>query len=128
MSRFVVDSWAWMEYLDGTHTGLKVKKMLEKGDDEFFTSIISFAEIISRTKRKNMNVETAEDAVSSCSSIVDIDKEIAKEAALFHGEIRKKIDDFGLGDAFVVIAARRLGAKVLTGDPHFKGIKETVMI
>ncbi len=29
---------------------------------------------------------------------------------------------------FVVFTAKKLGAKILTGDPHFKGFKEAVMI
>jgi hypothetical protein len=30
--------------------------------------------------------------------------------------------------AFVLQTARKLGAKIITGDPHFKGFKEAVLI
>ena len=42
--------------------------------------------------------------------------------------MRKTLKDFGLADAYVLAAARRLNAKVLTGDLHFKNIKDAVMI
>ncbi len=43
-------------------------------------------------------------------------------------EVRRTIYDFGLADAYVLATARRLGAKVLTGDPHFTNIPEATMI
>jgi predicted nucleic acid-binding protein len=36
--------------------------------------------------------------------------------------------DFGLADAYVLATARKLKSKILTGDPHFKGMKEAVLI
>lgn len=33
-----------------------------------------------------------------------------------------------MADAFVLLTARKLGAKVVTSDPHFKGFKEAVLI
>jgi len=47
---------------------------------------------------------------------------------LLHAEMRKQMKDFGLSDAFVMATARKLNARVLTGNPHFKGLKEAVMI
>ena len=127
MNKFVIDSWAWVEYLNGTERGFEVKKIIESGN-KLFTSIISLAEVISVAKRKNMDIDVVENAVVSNSEIVEIDKQIVREVGIFHGEMKRKIDDFGLGDAFVVIAARSLEAKILTGDPHFRKIREAVMI
>jgi predicted nucleic acid-binding protein len=42
--------------------------------------------------------------------------------------MRKIERDFGLADAYVLVTARRLRSKVLTGDPHFRGVKEAVPI
>jgi len=128
MTRFVVDSWAWLEYLNGTGSGQKLRNLIDKEGNEVFTSIISYSEVISVAKRKNMDVDIAENALATFSEIVDIDKNMARETALFHGEIRKKINDFGLGDAFVVVTANKLNAKIVTGDPHFKDMKNVLMI
>lgn len=127
MTNFIIDSWAWVEYLSGTERGLKLKDIMTK-DNNLFTSIVSFAEIVSAARRKNMSIDTIEDAILSSSEIVNIDIEISKKSGIFHSEIRKTINDFGLGDAFVVITARYLNAKIVTGDQHFKGMKEAVLI
>ena len=45
-----------------------------------------------------------------------------------HAEMKSKIKDFGLADACVLAGAEKINAKILTGDPHFEGIKNAVMI
>ena len=42
--------------------------------------------------------------------------------------MRKKFKDFGLIDSMILLTTRKLDAKILTGDPHFKGFKETIFI
>jgi predicted nucleic acid-binding protein len=50
-------------------------------------------------------------------------KEIAIKGTKFrHGR------DLGLGDALIYAAAIREGAKVLTEDPHFKGLKDVIFL
>jgi len=43
-------------------------------------------------------------------------------------ENKKRNIKFGLVDAFVLLTARELDAKILTGDRHFKGFKEAVLL
>jgi predicted nucleic acid-binding protein len=62
------------------------------------------------------------------STIVEADGELSYEAGILHAEIRRTIRDFGLADAYVLATARRLGAKVLTGDPHFNGVDDAIML
>lgn len=112
--RYLIDSWAWIEYLDGTKNGLKVKEILTQ-ENEVFTLILSLAEIISRAKRKEKDIEGVENAILVNSKIINVNVEIAKNAGLLHAEMRKTIKDFGLIDAFVLLTARELKAKVLTG-------------
>ena len=49
-------------------------------------------------------------------------------AGLLHCEMRKSLQDFGVADAYVLAAARKLKAKVLTGDLAFKNVKDAVLI
>ena len=128
MSRFVIDSWAWVEYLNGTQAGMKIKKVVENAHHELFTSIISLSEVVSFVHRKNMNSALAGDALLSNSTIVNISTDSAQQAGIFHAEMRRRIHDFGLGDAFVVMAAREMKARILTGDPHFKSLKEAIFV
>lgn len=128
MTRYVIDSFAWIEYLKGSNRGMAVRKILEDAKNENSTPMIVLSEVVSSIKRQNMNVETALNFIFSLSNIEEVKKDDSIEAGLFHAEMRKKIRDFGLGNAFVVVTARHLGAKILTGDPHFKNMKEAVLI
>ena len=126
--RYIIDSHAWIEYFLGSGRGNEVKKIIEYNKNDIFTSIITIAEVISVTKRENRDAEEKYNDIINLSKIYFISLEFAKEAGILHAEIRKKIKDFGLADAFVLLTARKLNAKILTGDPHFKGFKEAVLI
>lgn len=128
MPKYVIDSWAWVEYLEGTEKGEIVRKYVLDEKNEIYTNLISLAEIISVVSRKGLDTNIAFNAVSTSSILVNIDENFCKEAGIFHGTIRKTVKDFGLGDTFVTITAHKLRAQILTGDPHFKGMKETVML
>ncbi len=127
MNKYIIDSYAWIEYLDGSDSGLKVREIL-MGDAEVFTVSISVAEVVSRTKRRQKDVDVAYNTIIRNSKIVDVNEELGREAGIQHAEIRAKIKDFGLADALILTAARKLGAKILTGDPHFRSFRETVLI
>ena len=124
----MVDAWAWVEYLVGSELGTKLNKILDESNNEVYTCAITLAEVISKVARENRDVEAAYNILSSNSQIVKIDKELSLEAGLLHCEVRKTLKDFGLADAYVLATARKLNAKVLTGDLHFKNIKDAVMI
>ncbi|OGJ19968.1 hypothetical protein A3K73_03345 [Candidatus Pacearchaeota archaeon RBG_13_36_9] len=126
--KYVIDSWAWIEYLIGSDYGEKVKEIVENKENEVFTCILSIAEIMSMTKRENKDSDSAYNSIVSLSKIYHIDNELSKNAGLLHAEIKKEIKDFGLIDAFILITARELKAKILTGDKHFKNFKEAIFI
>ncbi len=123
MTRYVVDSWAWVEYLLGTSAGRKASRLIE-GDDEVYTHAVSIGEIASREKRAGRDYATAVERVSSLSRFAAPDRADATEAGVIHAEVRKSSPNFSLADAFVLQLARKLGGKVLTGDPDFKGLEE----
>lgn len=127
MTNRVVDSWAWIEYLRGTEKGQHLKKEIEAGS-KLFTHSVTVAEIISKTKRDAGDTETAWHALLSLSKIIETDAEFAKEVGLLHADIKSKRPNFSLSDAFSLFAARKYGAKVLTGDPDFKGLPEAEFI
>ena len=124
----VIDAHAWIEYFLGSERGKKVKEILESNENEIFSSIITLAEVVSVTKRENRDAEEKYRDILNLSKVYFISTELAKEAGIFHAEIKKKIKDFGLADTFVLLTARKLNAKIVTGDPHFKGFKEAILI
>ena len=128
MSNYVIDAWAWVEYLVGSEQGATLKKILDENNNEVYTCAITLGEVISKVAREKRDVEAAIGVVSSNSKIVNVDKDLSLQAGLLHCEMRKTLKDFGLADAYVLATARKLNAKVLTGDLHFKNIKDAVMI
>lgn len=127
MTKVVIDAYAWIAYLEGSEEAIKLRELV-KSNTKLYTNIVTVAEIVSKVKRTSMDVETAIEAISSLSIVINIDFDFSKDVGILHAEIRKKIKDFGLADTFVLLTARKLKAKILTGDPHFKGFKETIMI
>lgn len=128
LTKIIADSFAWIEYLLSTEKGLHIKKILENKDIQIFTHVLSFAEIASRISRSGGSYQEPINSIVSSSEIINIDKNTSIHAGVLHSEIRKKIKDFGLVDAFILLAARDMNAKILTGDPHFKNMKEAIMI
>jgi predicted nucleic acid-binding protein len=74
------------------------------------------------------DAKVAYDVLMGNSQLVVVDEELSLQAGLLHCEMRKTAKDFGLADAYVLATARRLESKILTGDPHFKLLKEAIMI
>jgi len=126
-SKLVVDSWAWVEYFGGSAIGKKVEAAFSEVD-EIWTSAVSIAEIVSKYRRKNMDESRAIEALYSLSRIGSPNREDAREAGRIHAELKAKLPSFGLADSFVLQLARKLGARVLTGDPDFRGIKEAELL
>lgn len=128
MPKYVVDAYAWIEYFIKSEKGIKFGEVIESEENEIFTSIITIAEVSSISKRENRDVELAYKTITNLSKIFFIGTELAKEAGILHAETRKKIKDFGMANVVVLLTARKLDAKILTDDPHFKGFKEAILI
>lgn len=128
MNRFVVDAWAWIEYLIGSEYGSKLNDILDDEDSEVYTCAVTLAEVVSKVAREGQDIEVAYSLLAGNSQIIDADEELSKSAGLVHAEMRLKEKDFGLADAYVLATARKLKSKILTGDAHFKNVKDAILI
>ena len=125
--RLVIDSWAWLELFSGSEKGKSVDRAI--GDAaEVYTTGITLAEVVSTAARRGRPTEDKIQAIRSQSKVTVASSEDAIEAGTIHAQIKEKVPNFSLADAFVLQAAKRLGAKVLTGDPDFRGIKEAEFV
>ncbi|MDV3244439.1 MAG: PIN domain-containing protein [Nitrososphaerales archaeon] len=123
----VLDAWAWVEYLGGTKAGERVKKIIE-GQAEVWTSLITLSEVVSRVGRSGKDVRLAASAITTLSRLGAPDLEDATEAGILHSKLKPLRPNFSLADSYVLQLARKVGAKVLTGDPDFEGIKEAELL
>ncbi len=122
-----MDAYAWIEYLDGSPRGARVRNHLENPENTILTSPVTLAEIVSKFLRTRRDPKVAVKAVESNSNVPTIGQGLARLAGELHAEEKKRKPDFGLADAFVLAMARSRSSKVLTGDPHFRDIPEAVM-
>ncbi len=120
--RYVIDSWAWIAYFDGTRAGKRVDEITL--NSEAFSSAVTVAEVLSKSERQGKDTEKIFNFIASLSKIINVDADLARSAGSLHAKIKKDVPNFSLADAFALQAARSVGAKVLTGDPDFKGIKD----
>lgn len=127
MSNYVLDAYAWIEYLNGTENGEKIRKWFTDSKNSFFTHKVTFAETISVTKRRGFDPEIAAKAIGSLSQLYEGDLSFFKDVGLLHAELRQRIQRFGLADTFVLLTARKCNAKIITGDPHFQGFGKEII-
>jgi predicted nucleic acid-binding protein len=131
----VIDTYAWIEIFIGSKSGEKAKEMLQKAE-ETYTPDIVIAEIARKYLREGMKEQIILErltTIEETSEIIPIDKSIAIESAKCYMELMEKaktekLKEPSLFDAIVLATARTLGAKLVTGDEHFKEIKETIWI
>jgi len=122
---FVIDSYAWIEYFRGTERGEKAREFIESGKSA--TSSIVIAELSEKYSREGRDFEEDFNFIVSSAKIVDLSKELAISAGKINFENKKKIKNWGMSDAIILATANLLGAKVVTGDEHFRNLN-SVMI
>ncbi len=128
MSKYVLDSWSWIEYFEGSPKGERVKGIISDSGNEIFTHSISIAEIVSIAQRRGKDVNQIWAAITNNSKILETSAEESKDVGITHAKVKSKNRNFSLADAFVLEAARKLGAKVLTGDADFKNMADAMML
>jgi len=122
--KIVMDAFAWVAYFEGENEDLA--SIIE--DNELHTSIFNAIEVTSKAERSGQDSKEVLSAINQLSTIHHVDLESSYRIGELHAKMRKEIKDFGLGDCFVLELAERLNAKILTGDPHFKNLKNVIFI
>jgi len=129
MKRYVLDSYAMIAYFEdelGADRVAQVLNQLIKGKAKGFMSVVNWGEVYYNTMREQ-GVSEAEKATLQLDKfpiqIVDVNKELAYEAAKLKGEFR-----IAYADCFAVALSVQLNADLVTGDPDFKKLPERISI
>jgi ribonuclease VapC len=117
---------AYFEDELGADRVAQVLNQLIKGKAKGFMSVVNWGEVYYNTMREQ-GVSEAEKATLQLDKfpiqIVDVNKELAYEAAKLKGEFR-----IAYADCFAVALSVKLNADLVTGDPDFKKLQERISI
>lgn len=122
---YIIDTYAWVEYLVGSRKGERVKKILH-GKDRTITPECCLAELKGWCLREGKDFDKAYAVVRMDTEIEPVHTDDWLEAAEIRHEMRKKkgIADFGLVDSIIVAKQRRNKGRIISGDRHFKDLKD----
>ncbi|MEM2901407.1 MAG: type II toxin-antitoxin system VapC family toxin [Candidatus Bathyarchaeia archaeon] len=127
--KYLIDSYAWMEYFMGTKAGEKVKPLIE-GPEEKITPTICLAEIYAKIF-KTEDEELAEKQrtfIKEKSALAFLDEKTAIESAKIDVSMKKKVKGWGLADSIVYTTGLMKKAEIVTGDEHFQNLKHVIFI
>ncbi len=132
-SNYVIDTYAWVEYLLGSRPGAKAKKYIEGG--QALTPSIVLAELrkwyfreIEAGRRTESEMQTHFAFVESETEVVSLDATLALRAGEMDFLMKKRIKDWPLADSIVYATAKSRAGQVVSGDPHFSSLDDVISI
>jgi len=127
--KYLIDSYSWIEYFMGSEAGEKVKPIIE-GLEEKLTPTICLAEVYAKTlKAESMELaENQRTFIKERSALTPLDEATAIKSAEIDVTMKKKIKGWGLADSIVYATGLIKGAEIVTGDAHFKNLKNVIFI
>lgn len=123
--KYVIDSYAWLEYFMGTEKGEKAKTVIDSRVHEKLTPSICVAEVYAKVLRLEGEVEAESRRafMKAKSALIPLSETIAVQAAKLDVTLKKTIRGWGLADSIVLATARSTGSMALTGDKHFESLE-----
>lgn len=124
---YVIDSYAWIEYFRGTESGRRARRSVES--ETAATSALSLAEMKEKYLREKWQTFEEDIAfITSKTSVANVDRETALLASALNYERKAKVKNWGMADSIILATARVVSAKVVTGDRHFEGLPEVIIV
>ena len=126
--KYVIDSYAWVEYLLGSKKGETLKKLFMQEGNEFLTVECCLAEMKGWCLKNNQDFNGVFTVIRANSMIIALRENDSIKAADERFEQRKRQKDFGLIDALILVKQKEFDAKIISGDKHFKELSDVVFI
>ncbi len=130
---FVIDTYAWVEYLIGSKSG-KISKEYIDGGHSFTPSIVIvelrkwYLREIEAGRRSEQEMQKHFAFIESVSQVVPLDMALSLEAGQIDFLMKKRIRNWPIADSVVYATGRSRRAQVISGDPHFKGLEGVIFI
>lgn len=123
----IIDTYAWIEYFIGSTQGKEVEKYLTDRQ-KTITMECCLGEVYAYCLKNGYDFSSLKDTIISRSVIHPVLREHWIKAAKIRYESRKKIKHFGMIDAILVAKQQELNCKIISGDPHFRTMKDVVFL
>ncbi len=132
-SSYVIDTYAWVEYLLGSRAGEVARKYVEGG--AAMTPTVVLAELskwylgeIEQGRRSEREMRSHLAFVESKTNVVPLDAPLALRAGETDFLMKKRVKGWPMADSIIYATARAKASKVVTGDPHFRRLEDVVYI
>jgi predicted nucleic acid-binding protein len=126
-TEYVIDSYAWIEYFRGTEAGKKIRPYVE--GESAATSVLTLAELREKYLREKWSTFGEDVAyITSRTSLTQVDREIAILAGEINHRRKGEKKGWGMADSLILATAKVKSAKVVTGDRHFEGLVDAILI
>jgi predicted nucleic acid-binding protein len=124
---YVIDSYAWIEYFRGTESGKQARRYVE--GDAAATSTLTLAELKEKYLREKWaSFEEDLAFIAARTLVTPVDRQVAILAGEINHKQKMARTGWGMADSIVLATARTVSAKVVTGDPHFEGLPDALLI
>jgi len=121
----LIDTYAWIEYFKGSQEGKIVEEYLDK---KIITPSVVLVELSYKSVKEGWDFKKHLNFIKSKSFIMGLREDIIIKCGEIYVEQRKVNPSFGIMDAIILTTAKLEDYKILTGDRHFKGFKEAIML
>ena len=125
---YIIDSYAWVEYFNGSKKGEILKKLFLEEKNKFFTVECCLAEINGWAIKNKQDFDNLITIIKTNSDILTINEECWILAGEERAKQREKQKDFGLIDSMILVKQKELKCKIITGDLHFKELKDIIFL
>jgi len=131
--KYVIDSYAWIEYFRGSSEGLIAQQYIETTTPILPTIVLAevYNKLLRWIETGNETPEGTEKKINfmmRISEIAELTVDIALKAAEINQQMKKKKEGWGLADSIIYATALLHKALVVTGDEHFRDLPLVIMI
>ena len=125
----LADTFAWMEIFKDTLWGNRAIECMEK-NSPVFISVLTVYELQYRLLEMYGSEKTASllETILLHTEVIPVDNQIAIHAGSMKSEQKKANRTMGAIDCMILATARLHHLKLLSGDKHFSGLEESVII
>lgn len=129
MTGILIDTYAWIEIFRNSPWGRQALECIEQ-NSPLAVSVLTLYELQYRFSDLYGEEKTGSfiATILSHTEVILIDRQIAIAAGTIKAEQKKKGNGMGAVDCMILATARIHNLKVLTGDKHFNGLEETIIL